>query len=179
MTPNSSTGTAPALAAGQELTPSELEQGRLFLQQTRDYIIGATKGLSEEQWNFKPAPGRWSIAENVNHAIVVQELVLGPIREQLATAPAPSADFDYKQVDGIVLNQVSSRLSKFPAPEVVRPAGQCAPAVACGLLSKNYERLADYYSSRLRICVDMYGNRLRLKPFQTEFSSPWTATNGC
>ena len=76
-----------ALAVDQKLTSSELEQARLYLEQTRDYIAGATRGLSDAQWKFKPAPDRWSIAENVEHMVSVQELVLGPIREQLAAEP--------------------------------------------------------------------------------------------
>src|SRR5258708_23486503 len=99
-----------AVGTGQRLSSSELEQGRQYLRQTRNYVIGATKGLSEAQWKFKPAPNRWSIAEIVEHMVLTQELVLGPIREQLAKAPAASADRDYKQVDAMVLNQLPERL---------------------------------------------------------------------
>lgn len=149
MNANTLTGTAAALAPsiGQNLTSSELEQARLYLQQTRSYITGATKGLSEAQWKFKPAPDRWSIAEIVDHVVVIQELVLGPIREQLANSPASSADRDYKRVDGIVVNQFSVRLNKFQAPGAVQPAGQWAPAAASGRVLKNYERLTEYIES--------------------------------
>src|SRR5258708_5273321 len=119
-----------AHAADLKLTPSELEQGHLYLQQTRAYVVGATKGLSEAQWKFKPARDRWSIAEIVEHVVVTQEFVLGPIREQLAKAPVASADRDYKQVDGIVVNQLPDRLAKFPAPELLQPTGRWSPAVA-------------------------------------------------
>src|SRR5258708_10301486 len=126
-----------AYGADQQLTSSELEQGRLYLQQTRAYVVGATKGLSEAQWKFKPAPDRWSIAEIVEHVVVTQEFVLGPIREQLAKAPVASADRDYKQVDGIVVNQLPDRLAKFPAPQVLQPTGRWSPAVASARLVAN------------------------------------------
>jgi hypothetical protein len=136
-----------AYAADQKLTSFELEQGQRYLEQTRNGVIGATKGLSEAQWKFKPAPDRWSIAEIVEHMVVTQEYVLGPIREQLAKAPAVSTDRDYKKVDALVVNQIPDRLVKFQAPEALQPTGRWAPSAALDRLLKNYERLTEYLES--------------------------------
>lgn len=78
-----------AYAAEPKVTTSDLDRARTYLQQTQDMVVGATKGLSSAQWNFKPAADRWSIAEIVEHIVLAQELVLGPVREELAKAPAP------------------------------------------------------------------------------------------
>ena len=94
------TGQAPA--SEQKLTAQELDQARKFLEQTRNAVLGATRGLSEPQWRFKPAPDRWSVAENLDHIVIVQERVLGPILDQLADAPAPPADRECETVDAIV-----------------------------------------------------------------------------
>src|SRR5262245_16857079 len=99
------------LPATQDLTTQELEQARLFLQQTQNAVIGATKGLSQAQWTFKPAPDRWSIAENLDHIVNVQERVLGPILAEVANAPAPPAGRDHEQVDAIVIHQFPTRLA--------------------------------------------------------------------
>jgi len=139
--------TASVLASTSELTEQELEQARLFLQQTRNAVIGATKGLSEAQWTFKPAPGRWSIAENLDHMVIVQERVLGPILSQLASKPAPWANRDYRAVDAIVIHQFPTRLVKFPAPEFVRPVDQIVPQELLDRLKTNYIRLMDYLES--------------------------------
>jgi hypothetical protein len=136
-----------ASAADQKLTSSELEQARLYLEQTRNYAVGAVKGLSETQWNFKPAPDRWSIAENLVHIVVVQERVLGPIRDQLAKSPAAPRDRDYQRVDAIVINQFPGRLAKFQAPEFVHPVGQLAPPEALDRLIKNCARLTEHLES--------------------------------
>jgi len=129
------------------LTEPELEQARLFLQQTRNAVIGATKGLSEPQWRFKPAPDQWSIAENLDHIVNVQERVLGPILSQLESAPMPYANRDYKAVDAIVIHQFPTRLAKFPAPEFVRPIDQIVPMELLDRLKTNYIRLMDYLES--------------------------------
>ncbi len=138
----------PAVSADQMLTAQELDQARLFLQQTQSAIVGATKGLAEAQWNFKPSPDRWSIAENLDHIVTVQERVLGPILDQLAAAPAPPAGLDYQLVDTIVIHQFPTRLSKFPAPEVVRPVDRIVPVEVRNRLIANYAKLIHCLESR-------------------------------
>jgi hypothetical protein len=98
------------------LTSADLSQGRLFLQQTRDGLIGSARMVTPAQWTFKPGPERWSVAEIVEHVIAVQELVIGMIRQQLSSAPPPPAEQDREVVDSIVIHQIPSRLSKFPSP---------------------------------------------------------------
>lgn len=103
--------------------------------------------MSKAQWTFKPAPDQWSIAENLDHIVIVQERVLGPILTQLASAPAPFANRDHKAVDAIVIHQFPTRLAKFPAPEFVRPADQIVPRELLDRLKTNYIRLMDYLES--------------------------------
>jgi hypothetical protein len=133
-----------AVAAVPSLTSFELEHARLYLQQTQDEVVGATKGLSPAQWNFKPAPDRWSIAEILEHMVLTQDLVLGPVREKLAKAPPTSADRDYKQVDAFVLSQIPDRTTKFKAPDLVQPTGRWTPEVARDRLIRNYAQLTAY-----------------------------------
>ena len=129
------------------LTASELERGRLYLQRTRDCVEGATNDLSGAQWSFKPSPERWSIAEIVEHMVLTQEAVLGPIWGQLAQAPPAPEDHDRKEVDAIVLNQFSVRLNQFQAPEMLRPTGRWAPEAALQQLLAGYGRLAEILES--------------------------------
>jgi len=77
----------------------------------------------------------------------VQERVLGPILDQLANAPAPPANRDFDAVDAIVINNFSTRLNKFPAPEFVRPADQIVPAELLQRLTTNCELLLERLDS--------------------------------
>ena len=110
---------AATYAAELQLASSDLEQGRLYLQQTRDCLVGATRNLSDAQWKFKPAPDQWSIAEIFEHLVMTQDFILGPICAQLAQAPPASPEQDYEQVDAIVVNQLPARLSRFQAPDAI------------------------------------------------------------
>jgi hypothetical protein len=118
-----------AWASDLKVTSSELDHARLYLQQTQNQVVGATKGLSSVQWNFKPAPDRWSIAEIVEHMVLAQDLIVGPIHEQLAKAPAPG-ERNTKAVDEAVISLVPDRTSKFQAPDALQPTGRWQPAAS-------------------------------------------------
>jgi len=132
-----------ASAAELKLSTTDLEHGRLYLQQTQDLVVGATKGLSTQQWSFKPDPERWSIAEIVEHMVAAQEYILGPVRQQLAKAPAPG-ERDTRRIDEIVIDQMPDRTAKFKAPEFLQPTGHRAPAQCMERLLKNYIELRKY-----------------------------------
>ena len=113
-----------ALATAQDLTRSEREQGLRYLDETRNGVIEATKGLSEAQWKFKPAADRWSIAEIVEHIALAEDLFLQDVRKRLENAPAGSPDRDAKQTDAMILAKVPDRSAKFQAPPPLLPTGK-------------------------------------------------------
>lgn len=55
----------------------------------------ATKGLSEAQWNFKRGPERWSVAEVLEHIVLVEDFLLENTSQEVMQAPAGKADRDY------------------------------------------------------------------------------------
>lgn len=131
-----------AVPVTHPLSEQEIARARLFIQQTHNAVIGATKGLSNPQWHFKPASDKWSIAENLDHIVAVQERVLGPILEQIANTPALTADRDYPAVDEIILTSFSLRLENVPAPATIQPRNDIAPGELLKRLTANGNRLA-------------------------------------
>ena len=110
------------------ITSTEKDHALTYLNQTRDAVIAATKGLSEAQLKFKPAPDRWSVAEVVEHLALIEDIVNQGVFPKLSTAPAPAADWDAKKVDAMVLANVPDRSTKFQAPEPAVPTGRWTPA---------------------------------------------------
>lgn len=139
---SSATSTAAAVAMPQALTSSEIDQANRYLEQTRNGVTGALTGLTEAQWRFKPASGDWSIAENTEHIIFVQELLLGMVRDQVPTAPLSPADRNLELVDAIIVNHFPNRLHKFSAPAALNPKGDCALGEARERLAANTRKLA-------------------------------------
>src|SRR3989442_4847503 len=99
-------------AFGQALTQADRERSVKYLQQTRDGVVGATKGLSEAQMKFKPAPDRWSVAETLEHIALAEDFLLQNISEKIMKAPPGSTDRDTAKIDAMVLaDRKSTRLN--------------------------------------------------------------------
>src|SRR5258707_358462 len=76
-----------ASMADQTLSPAEREHAVAELESSQKAFLEATNGLSEGQWNFKPAPDRWSIAECAEHIGVTETLVLNLITAKALKGP--------------------------------------------------------------------------------------------
>ena len=126
------------------LETTDLQQARQYFCHTRNRVAEATAGLSDAQWRFKPAPDRWSIAEILEHMVLVQERVLTRLQGQLAQAPAPPADRDNQQIDALVLERIPDRSIKAKAPSAIEPTGQWTQPDALDRLFQNYARLATF-----------------------------------
>jgi hypothetical protein len=170
---NSNTSGA-ALAAESTLTAAELDLAHRYLQQTHNGITGAIKGLSADQWTFIPAGDGWSIGGVVEHVIFVYERILGPAREQLAKAPAPPADRDYKYVDSVILAQFPNRLAKFPAPPMSHPVGRFeSPKEALEILAKMYAGLNEFVES-----PDLRQHALEAAPIKAVTNGAYDSMDG-
>ena len=169
------TSNAMATAAVQPteaLGQIELDRARLYLEQTRILIVGAIRNVSDLQWNFKPGPDRWSIAEIVEHIVVVQERVLGPLREQLESAPVTPVHPDHKHVDDMIIYQIPSRLAKFPSP--LQPDGGISRSDAMERLSANYEAL----NRRLETTPDLRNHSIESAPLKAISHDVYSSMDG-
>ncbi len=115
-------------AFGQALTQTDRERGMAYLQQTRDGVVAATKGLSEAQMKFKPAADRWSVAETLEHIALVEDLIFQNVTEKIMKAPPGAADRDTAKIDAMVLAVIPDRSRKAQAPPPVVPTGRWTPA---------------------------------------------------
>jgi hypothetical protein len=59
------------------------------LTRTRDLLIKETTGLTEQQWNFKESPDRWSIKEVIEHINIWELLLQARISGSLSKGPKP------------------------------------------------------------------------------------------
>ncbi|MDE3166826.1 MAG: DinB family protein [Acidobacteriota bacterium] len=124
--------------------PAEIDQARQLLRSSCDGIAAATVGLSEAQFNFKPAPDSWSIAEILEHVAMVHAVVLGPVRQGLAAAPPPPADRDYRRADALIVNRLPDRSGRFNGPAAVHPAGRSTPAASVEAVRSGTTALIEY-----------------------------------
>lgn len=110
-------------AEAQTLSQADRDRAIQYLETTRKNIVDATHGLSEAQWNFKPSPFRWSVAQVMEHIAASEDLLRQMAEEQIQKAP-PAPDRDLKKTDDKVLEVIPDRSRKFQAPEQLRPRNQ-------------------------------------------------------
>jgi hypothetical protein len=110
-------------AYAQETTQADKDKAMAYLESTQKGVLEATKGLSEAQWNFKPAPDKWSVAECVEHIAAAEDFIRGMVVDNVMKAP-PAPDRDLAKTDATVLNMVPSRATKVQAPEPLKPTNR-------------------------------------------------------
>src|SRR5437868_13207575 len=105
----------------QALTKEDVTKAVKYLEKTRAGVLAATKGLSDAQWNFKPATNRWSVAEVTEHIAAAEDFLMDLVHKQVMTAPPRAAGDDVKAIDDFVLKAIPDRSVKAQAPEPLQP----------------------------------------------------------
>jgi len=113
---------AAAAASAQELTQAEKGRALKYLESTKQNVLQTTKGLSEAQWNFKPMPDRWSVAQVMEHIVASEDFIReNLLKEKVMAAPASEPGRDVKQIDEAVMAKIPDRTQKAQAPTPLLP----------------------------------------------------------
>lgn len=110
-------------AQAQELIQADKDKAMQYLESTKKKVAEATAGLSDAQWNFKPAPDRWSVAQVVEHIAAAEDFLRGMVIEKVMKAPADPTR-DLKKTDEAVLAMIPDRSHKAQAPEPLLPTNR-------------------------------------------------------
>jgi len=107
------------------MTPAERERAVNYLTQSRDNLLRTVRGLSREQLQFKSAPERWSVADCLEHLILVENRRIGEGIPAALQQPVDSARRSaYEGRDDELVRLVAGRAQRVQAPEPVRPVGR-------------------------------------------------------
>lgn len=136
-----------ATTFGQGLTQADREKGVQYLEQTRDGVAAAVKGLSEAQLKFKPAPDRWSIAEVLEHIALVEDGIFQNVSEKVMKAPAGAANRDTAKTDSFVLAALPDRSHKAKAPPEFVPTGRWTASEGLDHFQKSREKTISFLQS--------------------------------
>jgi uncharacterized damage-inducible protein DinB len=116
---------ASAVWAGDpKMTAEERAKATKLFKESHDHFLKAVEKLSDEQWNFKPAPDRWSVGECAEHIMLSERLIFGSVERALAADA--NADWEAKtQGKSEFLERVlPDRSRKAQAPEPIQPGKQ-------------------------------------------------------
>ncbi|HEV2690456.1 MAG TPA: DinB family protein [Bryobacteraceae bacterium] len=91
------------------------------LRASRERLLQAAGSLSAEQRCFRPAEDRWSVADCVEHLVIVENFILGSIKRVLATPPEPAKRSEVQGKEQVILERVPARNIRVKGPEAVMP----------------------------------------------------------
>ena len=98
--------------AGNELTKEERDLAKKALMESQDKLMGAVKGLSDAQINFKPADTVWSVSEVVEHIAISETNIFEFIQMSLKEEANPERRSEVKMNDEQILNMIADRTNK-------------------------------------------------------------------
>jgi hypothetical protein len=117
--------TGAATASAQSLTTADGDRALQYLESTKKNILEATAGLSQAEWNFKPAPDRWSIAQVMEHIAASEDFIReNLLKDKVMVAPPGEPGRNLKQIDQAVVTMVPDRTHKAQAPEPLVPTNR-------------------------------------------------------
>jgi len=114
------------LLAAAPLTQGERDRAMSLLHATRKQVLDAVANLSPEQWNFKQAPDRWSIAEVAEHITVTEAGLFHLVERMLKEPPPDGLATESQGKDARVQKEMTDRTRRFRAPGEVAPTGRFA-----------------------------------------------------
>ena len=111
-----------SILPAQTLDQHERDFAMSHLHASRKMFLDSVADLTPEQWNFKAAPDRWSIAECAEHITISEDVIFGLIQNKIMKSPAtPEKRAEVKGKDDAVVKMVPDHSQKFTAPEMIQP----------------------------------------------------------
>ncbi len=107
------------VACADAMTKQERKQLIQELKKSEKMVKSATKGLSHEQWTFKPAPDRWSVQDCLEHLTLAEEAGL-KFNEVILKSPPTKA----KGSDETAFKASVDRSTKIKTGAPMNPTGR-------------------------------------------------------
>jgi hypothetical protein len=148
--------------AQSELTTKEIITASRHLAITRGCLVESVSALGAAQWRFKLQNDAWSIAEIMEHLVLIEGRVHAIIGNMSNTTESESDDRQ-SEMDNILLTEVAKRTIKIKAPLPVCPTGRWSGPEALQLFIASRERTMQLVAAPL----------LRGRVIPHPFFGPW------
>lgn len=112
------------LAAEPRPSAEEKTKAVNLLKESRDEFLKQVEGLTAEQWRFKPAPDRWSIAEVSEHIMRTELGLFGFVKKALADPVNPEWEKKTEGKTAFIEKVMPTPVQRAQAPVEVRPEGK-------------------------------------------------------
>ncbi len=124
---------SPALKGNTTMSKEDRAKVIKLLKDSTKETLDSLKGLSDEQWNYKPAPDKWSVGQVAEHIWLAEALLFGAMERALKAPVNPQWEEQTKGKDERVVQILTNRSGKAQAPEQIKPTGKTRAEIMKGL----------------------------------------------
>lgn len=103
------------------MSANERAQVLKWLDESRQAFVASISGVSDEQWKWKPGPGRWSLGETAEHVVLAEALLFAFVRKAMSTPANPVWEEQTKGKTEFLIREMPSRQGRALAPEPLTP----------------------------------------------------------
>jgi hypothetical protein len=115
------------------------------LEKSKKDFLTTIAGVTPAQWQFKPAPEVWSVAECAEHIILSEDFLRGSAQAMLKSPAVERPATSTAEHDQQIVGMVGDRSHKGKAPEPITPSGKFAtPADAAKEFMARRDKSLEY-----------------------------------
>src|SRR5204863_7460709 len=104
-----------------KITPEERAKAIKMLHDSQNELLSYIEKLTDAQWNFRPAPFKWTGGETAEHIALAEGLLDGAMERALAAPINPDWETKSAGKEGILDNTLAARRGKAQSPEPIQP----------------------------------------------------------
>jgi hypothetical protein len=104
-----------------KLTPEEKAKAIKMLHDSHNELLGYVEKLTDAQWNFRPAPFKWTVGETAEHIALSEGLLFGAMERALAAPANPDWEKKTANKEAVLDGVLAARKGKANAPEPIQP----------------------------------------------------------
>lgn len=99
-----------------------------YLEETKEALEESVDGLSDQQMQYKPDENSWSVAQVVEHIIIVEAALKSMLEERINAGETPDQMAEVKMTDEEVVALITNRNDKIQTQPQFQPSGKFTSA---------------------------------------------------
>jgi DinB family protein len=108
-------------ASDGKLTADEKAKAIKMLLDSQKEFLSYVEKLSDEQWNARPTPFKWTVGETAEHIALSEGLLFGAMERALATPVNPDWETKSAGKEKLLDGLLAGRQGRAQAPEPIQP----------------------------------------------------------
>jgi len=104
-----------------KLSADERAKAVKMLHDSQNELLSYVEKLTDAQWNFRPAPFKWTVGETAEHIALSEGLLFGAVERALAAPINPDWETKTASKEPILENLLAGRKGRSQAPEPIQP----------------------------------------------------------